>query len=141
MWTLTIGAGVVRSSCASDRSADGGRRGEGGQAPGSPDYKILSFHGAFHGRLFGCLSTTHSKAVHKLDIPAFNWPIATFPQLKCARPLGPLSASLQFVLFAMAWSFSLSQTSQGVGHAHSRVARRVGDGRLIGAVRDAGALW
>eukprot|EP00241_Pyramimonas_parkeae_P001964 CAMPEP_0114246170 /NCGR_PEP_ID=MMETSP0058-20121206/12308_1 /TAXON_ID=36894 /ORGANISM="Pyramimonas parkeae, CCMP726" /LENGTH=483 /DNA_ID=CAMNT_0001359315 /DNA_START=282 /DNA_END=1734 /DNA_ORIENTATION=+ len=52
------------------------------QAPGSPGLKILGFHGAFHGRLFGCLSTTHSKAIHKLDIPAFDWPIARFPALK-----------------------------------------------------------
>ena len=50
--------------------------------PGSPPYKVLSFQGAFHGRLLGCLSTTHSKAIHKLDIPAFDWPIAPFPRLK-----------------------------------------------------------
>ncbi|GCC37044.1 hypothetical protein chiPu_0015544, partial [Chiloscyllium punctatum] len=30
----------------------------------------------------GCLTATHSKAVHKLDIPAFDWPIAPFPILK-----------------------------------------------------------
>ena len=30
----------------------------------------------------GSLSTTHSKAIHKLDIPAFDWPIAPFPKLK-----------------------------------------------------------
>lgn len=52
------------------------------QAPGSPNISVMSFHGAFHGRLFGCLSTTHSKAVHKLDFPAFDWPIAPFPKLK-----------------------------------------------------------
>jgi 4-aminobutyrate aminotransferase / (S)-3-amino-2-methylpropionate transaminase len=51
-------------------------------APGSPNLSILSFTGAFHGRLFGCLSTTHSKAIHKVDIPAFDWPVAPFPQLK-----------------------------------------------------------
>jgi 4-aminobutyrate aminotransferase/(S)-3-amino-2-methylpropionate transaminase len=28
------------------------------------------------------LSTTRSKAVHKLDIPSFNWPQAPFPALK-----------------------------------------------------------
>jgi 4-aminobutyrate aminotransferase/(S)-3-amino-2-methylpropionate transaminase len=33
--------------------------------------------------LFGSLSTTRSKAIHKVDIPAFaNWPAAPFPQLK-----------------------------------------------------------
>ena len=52
------------------------------EAPGSPDLAILSFTGAFHGRLFGSLSTTRSKPLHKLDIPAFNWPVAPFPQLK-----------------------------------------------------------
>jgi 4-aminobutyrate aminotransferase / (S)-3-amino-2-methylpropionate transaminase len=34
---------------------------------GSPDLAILSFGKAFHGRMFGSLSTTHSKAIHKLD--------------------------------------------------------------------------
>lgn len=28
------------------------------------------------------LSTTHSKAIHKLDIPALDWPIASFPRYK-----------------------------------------------------------
>ena len=37
-------------------------------APGSPNLKILSFAGAFHGRLLGCLSTTHSKARGKREI-------------------------------------------------------------------------
>lgn len=50
--------------------------------PGSPNLSILSFHGGFHGRTLGCLSTTHSKAIHKLDIPAFDWPIAHFPDYK-----------------------------------------------------------
>lgn len=52
------------------------------QPPGSPKLAILSFHGGFHGRTLGSLSTTHSKAIHKLDIPAFDWPIASFPQYK-----------------------------------------------------------
>lgn len=30
----------------------------------------------------GCLATTHSKAIHKLDIPSLDWPIAPFPRLK-----------------------------------------------------------
>lgn len=30
----------------------------------------------------GTLSTTHSKAIHKLDVPAFDWPIAEFPRYK-----------------------------------------------------------
>lgn len=52
------------------------------QSPGSPKLSILSFHGAFHGRTLGTLSTTHSKAIHKIDIPAFDWPIASFPRYK-----------------------------------------------------------
>lgn len=52
------------------------------KAPGAPNYSILSFTKGFHGRLFGSLSTTHSKPIHKLDIPAFDWPVAPFPQLK-----------------------------------------------------------
>ncbi|UKZ82295.1 hypothetical protein TrVFT333_010081 [Trichoderma virens FT-333] len=52
------------------------------QAPGSSSLSILSFKTAFHGRLFGTLSTTRSKPIHKIDIPAFDWPQATFPILK-----------------------------------------------------------
>ncbi|CAM1502979.1 Fc.00g077550.m01.CDS01 [Cosmosporella sp. VM-42] len=52
------------------------------EAPGNPPLSILSFKTGFHGRLFGSLSTTRSKAIHKVDIPAFDWPQATFPQLK-----------------------------------------------------------
>lgn len=51
-------------------------------APGSPNLSIMSFKSAFHGRLFGSLSTTRSKPIHKIDIPAFDWPQATFPALK-----------------------------------------------------------
>jgi hypothetical protein len=35
-------------------------------APGSPDLTVLSFTSAFHGRLFGSLSATRSKAIHKV---------------------------------------------------------------------------
>ncbi|GLD93672.1 hypothetical protein PINS_up002277 [Pythium insidiosum] len=50
--------------------------------PGTPHLSILSFQGGFHGRLLGCLSTTHSKPIHKVDIPAFDWPVASFPRLR-----------------------------------------------------------
>ncbi|KAF9203465.1 hypothetical protein BGZ59_001629, partial [Podila verticillata] len=51
--------------------------------PGSPDLAIMSFDGGFHGRLFGSLSTTHTKALHKVDIPAFShWVSSPFPNLK-----------------------------------------------------------
>jgi 4-aminobutyrate aminotransferase/(S)-3-amino-2-methylpropionate transaminase len=52
------------------------------KAPGAAALSILSFKSGFHGRLFGSLSTTRSKPIHKLDIPAFDWPQATFPMLK-----------------------------------------------------------
>lgn len=52
------------------------------KAPGTSQKVILSFDKGFHGRLFGSLSTTRSKAIHKLDIPAFEWPKAPFPALK-----------------------------------------------------------
>ncbi len=42
----------------------------------------MSFEDGFHGRAFGTLSCTHTKTVHKLDIPAMDWPIAPFPQLR-----------------------------------------------------------
>lgn len=52
------------------------------KAPGASEKVIISFDKAFHGRLFGSLSTTRSKEIHKLDIPAFAWPKTPFPALK-----------------------------------------------------------
>ncbi|KAG0152468.1 hypothetical protein CROQUDRAFT_649891 [Cronartium quercuum f. sp. fusiforme G11] len=52
------------------------------QKPGSPDLVAMSFKSGFHGRLFGSLSLTRSKAIHKVDVPAFDWPAVEFPQLK-----------------------------------------------------------
>ncbi|PLB45216.1 4-aminobutyrate aminotransferase [Aspergillus steynii IBT 23096] len=52
------------------------------QGPGTPELAILSFKNSFHGRGFASLSATRSKPVHKMDIPAFKWPQATFPALK-----------------------------------------------------------
>lgn len=52
------------------------------QPPGSPSLTIMSFEGGFHGRTFGALSTTRSKPIHKLDCPAFDWPVAPFPRYK-----------------------------------------------------------
>lgn len=52
------------------------------QSPGAPNMSVMSFKTGFHGRLFGSLSTTRSKPIHKLDIPAFDWPQASFPVLK-----------------------------------------------------------
>lgn len=50
--------------------------------PGCPQLSVLSFEASFHGRTFGALSTTRSKPIHKLDMPAFGWPVAPFPQYK-----------------------------------------------------------
>jgi 4-aminobutyrate aminotransferase/(S)-3-amino-2-methylpropionate transaminase len=36
------------------------------QSPGTPDLVALSFNKGFHGRLFGTLSLTRSKAIHKV---------------------------------------------------------------------------
>lgn len=47
--------------------------------PGANDLKVISFEGAFHGRTLGALSATRSKAIHKLDFPAFDWPVVPFP--------------------------------------------------------------
>lgn len=43
------------------------------------DAVVVSFAGAFHGRGLGPLSATHSKVIHKADLPAFDWPTAPFP--------------------------------------------------------------
>ncbi|CAH1273270.1 ABAT [Branchiostoma lanceolatum] len=50
--------------------------------PGSPKLSILSFQGGFHGRTLGCLATSHSKPIQKVDIPSLVWPVAPFPQLR-----------------------------------------------------------
>ena len=42
----------------------------------------MSFKNGFHGRTLGALSATHCRPIHKLDVPAFDWPVARFPQLK-----------------------------------------------------------
>jgi len=52
------------------------------QAPGSPDYAIMSLKQGFHGRLLGALSTSRTKNMHKVDIPAFDWPAAENPRYK-----------------------------------------------------------
>lgn len=43
------------------------------------DAVIVTFSGAFHGRGLGPLSATHSKVIHKADLPAFGWPMVPFP--------------------------------------------------------------
>ncbi|MEQ1501437.1 MAG: aminotransferase class III-fold pyridoxal phosphate-dependent enzyme [Myxococcota bacterium] len=46
---------------------------------GIRELKVLSFEGSFHGRSLGALSATRSKPIHKLDFPAFDWPVVPFP--------------------------------------------------------------
>jgi len=53
------------------------------QAPGcTNELSIMSFQGGFHGRTLGALTCTHSKSIHKIDVPAFDWPTAPFPLLR-----------------------------------------------------------
>lgn len=53
------------------------------KAPGcANELSIMSFHGGFHGRTLAALTCTHSKTVHKIDVPAFDWPVAPFPSLR-----------------------------------------------------------
>jgi len=59
--------------------------------PGAPKYSILSLKSGFHGRLFGALSTTRTNPLHKLDIPAFDWPAAEPPRYKY-----PLDANVEY---------------------------------------------
>jgi 4-aminobutyrate aminotransferase/(S)-3-amino-2-methylpropionate transaminase len=43
------------------------------------DAVVVAFSGAFHGRGLGPLSATHSKPIHKADLPCFPWPMGPFP--------------------------------------------------------------
>jgi 4-aminobutyrate aminotransferase/(S)-3-amino-2-methylpropionate transaminase len=52
------------------------------EAPGTPNYAIMSVRGGFHGRLFGSLSASTSKAIMKMDTPAFDWPKMDAPHYK-----------------------------------------------------------
>lgn len=46
---------------------------------GGTESILVSFSGAFHGRGIGPMSASHSKVMHKADLPAFRWPMAPFP--------------------------------------------------------------
>ena len=56
------------------------------QQPGSPPYGILSFKNGFHGTMLGSLSTTRNTnkigSYRKVDIPAFDWPMAEPPSYR-----------------------------------------------------------
>ena len=51
-------------------------------APGTPNLSVLSFHGGFHGRTAASLACTHSKYIHKIDVPLAAWPVSDFPRYK-----------------------------------------------------------
>jgi len=57
-----------------------------GEMPGIPKMCVISFDGSFHGRTIGCLSVTHSKPIHLVDIPLMGWPSCRYPRYK--YPLG-----------------------------------------------------
>jgi 4-aminobutyrate aminotransferase / (S)-3-amino-2-methylpropionate transaminase len=50
--------------------------------PGSKNLEIISFQSAFHGRLLSTLTTTRSKAIHKVAVPSYKWRSAVFPSIK-----------------------------------------------------------
>jgi len=52
------------------------------QTPGTPKLSVLSFHGGFHGRTAASLACTHSKYIHKIDVPLAEWPVSDFPRYK-----------------------------------------------------------
>lgn len=52
------------------------------QQPGTPNLSVMSFHGGFHGRTTAALAVTHSKPIHKLDVPLPQWPACDFPKYR-----------------------------------------------------------
>ena len=62
------------------------------QAPGTPNLSVLSFHGGFHGRTAASLACTHSKYIHKIDVPLPAWPVTDFPRYKY-----PLEENIRWV--------------------------------------------
>ena len=92
VFTVTTGAEAVENALKAAFVRFAARR--RGGAPASADelatcmqnaqasanrMQVISFTGAFHGRSLGSLSATRSKAIHKLDFPAFDWPVVEFP--------------------------------------------------------------
>eukprot|EP00051_Salpingoeca_urceolata_P013718 m.173558 g.173558 ORF g.173558 m.173558 type:complete len:503 (+) comp17872_c0_seq2:1465-2973(+) len=90
------------------------------QPPGSPPLCVLSFKGAFHGRTFGCLSTTRSKPIHKVDMPAFEWPVAPWPEMKY-----PLEKH---------WNENLAETERCLDEVDRIIASSIDAGKPVGAL-------
>jgi 4-aminobutyrate aminotransferase / (S)-3-amino-2-methylpropionate transaminase len=92
VYAVTSGAEAVENAVKIAFAWKAARR-RGGAAPSAQDLadcmdnrqasanrmRVLSFRGAFHGRSLGALSLTRSKPIHKLDFPAFDWPVLPFP--------------------------------------------------------------
>jgi 4-aminobutyrate aminotransferase/(S)-3-amino-2-methylpropionate transaminase len=91
VFTVTTGAEAVETAIKAAFVRLAARR-RGGKPPTQAEldacmlnaqdangFKVLSFEGGFHGRSLGALSLTRSKPIHKLDFPAFAWPVAPFP--------------------------------------------------------------
>jgi 4-aminobutyrate aminotransferase/(S)-3-amino-2-methylpropionate transaminase len=96
MFCVDGGGEGIESALKAAFIVHGERRREAGGAPRDPlqlpeadraaimdnagtDAVVVSFAGAFHGRGLGPMSATHSKVIHKADLPAFAWPTAPFP--------------------------------------------------------------
>ena len=51
-------------------------------SPGIPNFSIIGFDGAYHGKLLGSLSISKKdKKLHD-GISEFNWPVLPFPNIK-----------------------------------------------------------
>lgn len=57
--------------------------------PESPDLKIVSFSGAFHGRTLGALSVTRSKQLHKVALLRSTGPWLPFLFSRMGRQTRP----------------------------------------------------
>ena len=72
------------------------------KAPGTPNLSVLSFHGGFHGRTAASLACTHSKYIHKIDVPLSPWPVASFPRYLILQHID--------ILICVAFSTNLTNT-------------------------------
>ncbi|VDD88362.1 unnamed protein product [Enterobius vermicularis] len=88
--------------------------------PGTPNISILSFQGGFHGRTLAMLSVTRSKPIHKVDIPAFDWPVAKFPRYKY-----PLEENVKY---------NLQQDKECLANVEELIVERKKSGRDVAAV-------
>lgn len=88
--------------------------------PGTPDISVLSFQGGFHGRTLAMLTVTRSKPIHKVDIPAFDWPVAKFPKYKY-----PLEDNVKY---------NVQEDSDCLAEVERLIVERKNQGRDVAAV-------